>query len=49
MKTLKIFTSNQMKSGDLAISTTIQEANMLREASEFVAFYCMYKQFESET
>ncbi len=49
MKTLKIFTSNQMKSRDLTISTIIQEANILREASEFVAFYYIYKQFESET
>lgn len=32
MKTLDILTANQMKSGDLTISTaTIQEANMLRE------------------
>jgi hypothetical protein len=32
MQTLEILTANQMKSGDLAISTaTIQEANMLRE------------------
>jgi hypothetical protein len=32
MKTLEILTANQMKSGDLAISTaTIQEVNMLRE------------------